>query len=200
MIDIIRNKLPKEYERVVLEEYYKFLMAMYGANGFGKNNLKFTRDKSKLSRRELSDQLFLGALGILDSVETDDNIELIVNKEDDGRISALSRLRVLDGNEIHIAEVLFLEYQTEEEQMAIMNEMFAKIEEYAQALDCSTLYYEVPKFAAFLIQFSLNKGFVPIEEPKKVTSVNRTYVFQKAIDLKRGECGGSTLSRKQSEK
>lgn len=26
MIDVVREKLPKEYERVVLEEYYKLLL------------------------------------------------------------------------------------------------------------------------------------------------------------------------------
>lgn len=200
MIDIIREKLPKEYERVVLEEYYNFLLAMYGSSHLGRSSLKFTRDKSKHSRRELSDPLFGSALGILDSLENDNDLELIVNKEDDGRISAIARIRVIEGKEIHIAEILFLEYQDEIEKMTIMNEMFAKITEYASCLNCPDVYYEIPKYADFLISFSLSEGFVPIEEPERVTSANRTYVLRKSVNLNRSGEDGCTLSRKQREK
>ena len=200
MIDIAREKLPKEYERVVLEEYYNFFSNMYGStSNLFRGRKTFSTDRDKLTQKDLGDILLTSSIGALESVYNDDDLEFVLYKEDDERISALSRVRVLEGNEIHIAEILFLEYQSDEEKEAIIVAIIKWLEEYARCLDCNDLYYEVPKFDNVGRNMAIKESFLPIDEPSKITSAHRTYVFHKSLNLVR-ETNGCTRNRQQTQR
>lgn len=198
MIDIEREKLPKEYERVVLEEYYNLFRDMYGAsNPILRGRKTFSTDRSKLTEKDLADPILTSSIGTLESVARNDNIEFVLYKEDDGRISAIARIRVNEGKEIHIAEVLFLEYQDDEEKRKIINSLVATISEYALNLDCPELYYEIPKNDSLSISTVIEDGFGRIIESEKITSVYRTFVFYKTLMPKRRKSNEWTRSRQQ---
>lgn len=200
MIDIARERLPKEYERVILEEYYNLFTDMYGAtNPIFRGRKTFSTDESKLTKKDLLDPILTASIGALESVYEDDNLEFVLNKESDGRISAVARIRVTEGSDIHIADVLFLEYQSDEEKEQIISAIIVELEEYARCLDCNDLYYEIPKFDDTGKYTAIKEGFTPINEPKKVTSAHRTYVFHKSLNLIRGVSDGCTRSRKQTQ-
>lgn len=68
MIDIERENLPKEYERVVLEEYYDFFSNLYGIpSSIFRGKPTFTTELEKLSRRDFKDQILMSAILLLDS-------------------------------------------------------------------------------------------------------------------------------------
>ena len=200
MIDIVREKLPKEYNRVVLEEYYKFFTNMYGTgHNLFRGPITYTMDESKLSKKDLTDPILTSSIGAVKSVYEDDNLEFILYRESDNRISALARVRINENSDIHIAEVLFLEYQDYEEKIRIISDIISELEEYARSLDCSTLYYEIPKYDKESLDIAFYNGFKGIEESKRVTSSQRTYLLSKPITLTRSNPDGCTLSRKQTK-
>ncbi len=200
MVDIAREKIPKEYERVVLEEYYNLFSGMYGApSAILRGRKTFSTDRSKLTKKDLADPILTSSIGALESVYDDDNLEFVLYKEEDGRISAICRIRILEGKEIHIAEFLFLEYQSDEEKEHIISSIIQELEEYARCLDCNDLYYEIPKFDDTGKYTAIKEGFTPINEPKKVTSTHRTYVFHKSLNLVKEAPDGCTRSRKQTQ-
>ena len=201
MIDIAKGKLPIEYNRVVLEEYYNFFSNMYGAkNPLFRGSITYSLDESKLSQKDLSDYILTSSIGAVKSVYENDDLEFLLNREDDGRISAIARIRITENSNIHIAEVLFLEYQTSEEKMRIITDFTKELEEYARCLDCNTLYYEIPKFDEEGINLAIFNGFKFIDEPSRVTSSQRTYVLSKPITVTRIDPDGCALSRKQTQK
>ena len=199
MIEIVRDKLPKEYERVVLEEYYDFFTNMYGnMQKFFRGKITFSTDESKLNKKDLADPILASSIGVLASVSNNKDIEFVLYKEND-RPSAIARIRVTRNSDIHIAEILFLDYQSEQEKNEIIEILLERLELYAQTLNCKTLYYEIPKFDDLGTDVALSSGFKSIEEQNRVTSQFRTYVFYKDLELKREE-NGCTFSRKQREK
>lgn len=199
MIEIVRDKLPKEYERVVLEEYYDFFTNMYGnMQKFFRGKITFSTDKSKLNQKDLADPILTSSIGALTSVTNNKDIEFVIYKENQNA-SAVARIRVTRNSNIHVAEILFLDYQSEQEKMEIIDIILKRLELYAQTLNCQTLYYEIPKFDSLGIDVALSSGFKSIEEQNRVTSQFRTYVFYKDLELKREE-NGCTFSRKQREK
>lgn len=201
MIDIAREKLPKEYERVVLEEYYNFFANMYGTrNPLFRGRITYSTDESKLTPKDLSDPILTSSIGAIKSVCNDDNLEFVLNREDDGRISAVARIRINKNSDIHIAEVLFLEYQTDEEKMQIISDFVRELEEYAKYQDCKEVYYEIPKFDEVGLDAAIFNGFYQVDEPKKITSAHRTYLFYKPISLTRIDPDGCALSRKQTSR
>ena len=197
MIDIVKEKLPKEYERVVLEEYYDFFSNLYGIpSSVLRGKPTFTTDLEKLSRRDFKDQILMSSIGALDSINSE-NIEFVTNKESDGRISAIARIRVKD-TDIHIAEILFLEYQDNDEKSRIAKDIFATLEQYGTDLNIPMLCYEVPQNDEIGIDIVLENGFSFIEEPSHETSIHRTFVFEKSLEPTRNQ-NGCTLNRKQTQ-
>ena len=197
MIDIERENLPKEYERVVLEEYYDFLSNLYGIpSSIFRGKPTFTTELEKLSRKDFKDQILLSAIGALNSITSDD-IEFVFNKELDGRISALARIRIKE-TDIHIAEILYLEYQDYDEKAHIAKEMFTTLKEYANNLNIPLLCYEVPQNDETGIDIALENGFSFIEEPSHETSISRTFVFEKKLEPIRMQ-NGCSFSRKKTQ-
>ena len=75
MIDVVREKLPKEYERVVLEEYYKLFTNMYGTGPtLFRGPITYSLDESKLTKKDLADQILTSSIGAVKSVYEDDNL------------------------------------------------------------------------------------------------------------------------------
>mgnify|MGYP001859469171 CR=1 FL=1 len=199
MIDVVREKLPKEYERVVLEEYYKLFTNMYGTGPtLFRGPITYSLDESKLTKKDLADQILTSSIGAVKSVYEDDNLEFILYRENDNRISALARIRINENSDIHIAETLFLEYQDYDEKIRIISDIISELEEYARSLDCSILYYEIPKYDTESLDIAFYNGFKGIDESQRITSSQRTYLLSKPIALTRSNPDGCTLSRKQT--
>ena len=93
-----------------------------------------------------------------------------------------------------------LEYQDYEEKMRIISDLTSELEEYARSLDCSVLYYEIPKYDKDGWNAAIFNGFKIVDEPKRVTSSQRTYLLSKPIALVRSNPDGCTLSRKQTKR
>ena len=201
MIDVVREKLPKEYERVVLEEYYKLFTNMYGTGPtLFRGPITYSMDESKLTKKDLVDQILISSIGAVKSVYEDDNLEFILYRENDNRISALARIRINENSDIHIAETLFLEYQDYDEKIRIISDITSELEEYARSLDCSILYYEIPKYDKDGWNAAIFNGFKIVDEPQRITSSQRTYLLSKPIALVRSNADGCTLSRKQAKR
>ena len=201
MIDVVREKLPKEYERVVLEEYYKLFTNMYGTGPtLFRGPITYSLDESKLTKKDLADQILTSSIGAVKSVYEDDNLEFILYRENDNRISALARIRINENSDIHIAETLFLEYQDYDEKIRIISDIISELEEYARSLDCSILYYEIPKYDTESLDIAFYNGFKIVDEPQRITSSQRTYLLSKPIALVRSNSDGCTLSRKQAKR
>lgn len=200
MIEIAREQIPKEYERVILEEYYDFFANMYGTSStLFRGKKTFTTDRNKLSKKDKSDQILAASIGALESVAKAEDLEFVLNKESDGRISALARIRVRQDSDIHIADIIFLEYQNELEKKQIVKNMINFLEDYALKLNCQEIYYEVPKSDYLGIELALENGLNYIEEPNKITSIYRTYLFFKDLNLSKENTNEWTLNRKQTK-
>lgn len=191
----IKNELPKEYERVVLEEYYNLFKNMYGItfNPF-RSERRFTTDREKLNEKDSVDPLMVSAIGALESLSIDENIKLLLYKEEDGRISSIARIRITPKSNIHIAEVIFLEYQSFAEKSNIIKEMINYLTDVASRIECLEVSIEVPDYDEDILHIILDNDLKKLEEKK--SRFYHTKIYKRDIK-KEHEC---TLSRKQGKR
>ena len=133
MVIITGKRLPKIYERVVLEEYYQFFTRMNNSGAlerFFHRPFKFTTDKNKQNVGDLKYDIFQDCLEAYESIDAS-NIEFVClcddespfesdeilfeEKTDNINIVAVARIRI-DEDNIHIPEILFLDYPDQKEK------------------------------------------------------------------------------------
>ena len=178
MIRIEKEKLPKEYERVILEEYYNFFQKLNGTNKFFPAKPNFTTDVDKQKLTSLHDEDFKSALDAYNSITCDD-IEFMLYIPRDV-VTAIARLKI-DDTSLHITEIVFLDYPKRAEVVKATIKIISECLIYGAELNLETLYFEIPKFNETSLMVALNNGFNYYDEPISVRERNQTFLLEKEI-------------------
>ena len=193
MIRIEKEKLPKEYERVILEEYYNFFQKFNGSSLFQtKPNFTTNVEKQKIS--SLHDESFQEAIEAYNSISQND-IEFMLYLPKDV-VTALARIK-LDETSLHIAEIIYLDYPGKNEIVKTTLKIIAECLEYGKQLNLEKLYFEIPKFDNIALMVALNNGFSYYEESIAARKENQTFLLEKNI-IRKYE-NEWTRSRKQGK-
>ena len=184
----LASKVPAKYERIVLEEYYKFYQFQNGERDILNKNIKFTMDESKYTDREINNK------SLMDSVKTlkndTHNILFLLSFDEEERLNAVTRL-YMDKSYIHICDVVYPSYPEISEKIMFLNEIISKVEEMASIND-QEIDFEIPTNDEVTLSFAASCGF---KELPGDTRTYRTMVLTKKAEKR--EKDEWTLSRKQ---
>lgn len=149
----ITNDIPKVYERVIMEEYYKLICNIYGYRR--KRDVTYTRDCEKWVERDFDNR----ALALcVDFLSPRDKINFAC-LYDDELLKAMARFRTI--NSTHIAEVIFTDYPDFLEKEEYVKYLVDSISNWMdkQEEDVSPLSIEVPKGDDELLNIMYGYGF-----------------------------------------
>lgn len=178
MIRIEKENLPKEYERVILEEYYNFFQKFNGSSRFFQAKPNFTTNVDKQKLSSLHDESFQETIDAYKSI-LNDNIEFMLYIPKDV-VTAIARIKI-DDTSLHIAEIIFLDYPKRDEVVKTTLKIISECLIYGAQLNLETLYFEVPKFDDVSLMIALNNGFKHHEEPISVREKEQTFLLEKEI-------------------
>lgn len=209
MITILDKRLPKIYERVVLEEYYRFFTRLECGeySRIHHRPFKFTTDSKKAGLDELRNERFRLSVETYETIDQDDIEFMCLGKERQSdeeellmvdSIDTVARIKV-DSECVHIAEIIFLDYPTNEEIAGRINEVLHGAEYYASNKQLPKVYYEVPKCDDWYLSIAYNNGYTQIEEDDRSKQLARTFLLEKELERKKDENEWSR-SRKQGKK
>lgn len=185
------SKIPPKYERIVLEEYYKFYQFINGEKDIFSKSLHFTTDKNKLTDKELKNKSFMDALKTIKN--ENNNMLFLLTFEVDGKLTSVARIK-LTKETIHICDIVYPSYSDDEEKEIILGEIIHKIEEIA-SVNNQNIDFEIPFDDDLALTFASVNGFVNLSEDKRIY---QTMILTKiGKEREKDEC---TLSRKQGKK
>lgn len=185
------SKIPPKYERIVLEEYYKFYQFINGEKDIFYKSLHFTTDKNKLTDKELKNISFMDALKTI--TNENNNMLFLLTFEVDGKLTSVARIK-LTKETIHICDIVYPSYSDDEEKEIILGEIIHKIEEIA-SVNNQNIDFEIPFDDDLALTFVSVNGFVNLSEDKRIF---QTMLLTKIVkEREKDEC---TLSRKQGKK
>ena len=194
MIEIVSYELPKCYERIILEEYYKFFGYLNGKRTLLPKKINFTLNPNKQTPSSLLEENFNDAIAALKSIEQD-NIEFVCLDDEDANIIALARIAKED-NSLHITDVIYLNYPNAVEKKQMLTELTIAIEHYAFSFNLQMVLYEIPKFDSIGLEVAKEFGYKFIDESSRETIKYNTFLLEKEIP-KLGKENEWTRSRKQ---
>ena len=181
MVRIEKNELPKEYERAIIEEYYKLYKRRYGFPlSFG-TDVRYTSDLSKLRKKDLHNNLLMQAIEAYTSVE-DDNTEFLLYGPDD-IITTCARI-LLNDRFLHVIDVLYLNYPTLSEKNSYFKNLIDIANCYGYKLGCDTISCEVDKDDGITFDLLYNMGYELSKEMEMESSKYPTYKKKKKIVTK----------------
>ena len=192
MIRIEKESLPKEYERAIIEEYYNMYKEREGFPIPITQNVRYTADITRLRKRDLNNTDLMKAIKAYSSIK-EDNIEFICYGPDD-IITAIARIMLSEDN-IHIIDILFLDYPYLQEKMSYIKNIIDVASNYGYQNGCKTISCEVGKTDKDSLLYTMlnNMGFVLSKDAEKEASNYPTYILEKEIIRKHEQ----TRSRKQ---
>ena len=190
MINLVK-KIPVNYERTVLEEYYKFYLFQNGKKDLINKNVKFTMDDEKLSIKEKENKSLMDSINTLKN--ENDKFTFMLSFNDEERLIAVARIGI-NRNYVHICDIVYTNYPNPSEQVEILNELIPKIEEIA-SLNGQEVDFEIPINDKAAIYFAKMFDYEQMADEKDVF---RTYMFTKKIEKRNNY--EQTLSRKQGNK
>lgn len=178
MIDVSVH-IPKELQRPALEEYHKFLKGIHGVYSF-RSNVRYTMDETKLTKKELKDDLHKEARSIVANEDFETFFLLVKNENED--VNAIGRATILlNSLSMHLCEIIYLNYPTEEEKESIIKEILEYLEYYTKKGVREYVSLEVPRNDSLLLYTALDSGYNYIDEDKSITNMNQTIVLEKEI-------------------
>lgn len=195
---ITDEKLPKVYERPILEEYYCFFKKLGWSTGsIFPRKVRFTTLTDRLTKMDEMDECLMASINTYKSIENSDiRFVLFIDEYNEhDNILALARIKEKE-NDIHVAEILFLDYPNKEEKQNIIDKILIFIEEYARYYDISKVTCEIPKYDNLYLNVVNNKGYSSVEENERVKALSQTFLLEKKIKLTRDE-NEWTRNRKQ---
>lgn len=175
------DRIPKEYERAAIEEYFKFFNWLYGKNHniFSRsNNFKYTSDTNKLRSRELGNVSFRKALEVIEN--KDENIQFALCSVDNSHFVASARVVKRD-DMLHVSDIIYFEYPNLEEQIIIVDNIMRGLSDAAFELNLPIISYEIPKYDIIALRFLLQNGWHLLDEPSSETSKHPTFVIEKNV-------------------
>ena len=180
MIRIEKESLPKEYERAIIEEYYRMYNEREGFPRPFNQNVRYTADESRLRKRDLNNSDLMKAIKAYSSI-SEDNIEFICYGPDDV-ITTIARIMISENN-IHIIDILFLNYPYLQEKMSYIKNIIDIASNYGYQNGCKTISCEVGKTDKDSLLFTMlkNMGFVLPKDALKEASQYPTYIMEKGI-------------------
>lgn len=198
MVVEVVKEIPKDIERVVLEEYYKFYCRLWDTKRIFARNIHFTRDKEKQRVKDLDIPEFLEAIKTITPKNSDINF-MLLKQEGEGVIAVA---RFLKGKILHICDIVYLNYPTIAERKENFKNILDNLEEYATSLklgdnfDVDSILCELPKYDELSLEAAKESNYTLLEEPIDSKRTYRTYLLTK--DLRKREIDGQTLSRKKA--
>ena len=190
MVRIEKKSLPKEYERVIIEEYYNMYNKREGFPRPFAQSIRFTADKSRLRKKDLANADLMKAIKAYSSI-SEDNIEFICYGPEDV-ITAIARIMLSEDN-IHIIDILFLDYPYLQEKISYIKNIIDIAYNYGYLNGCKTISCEVEKLDSTNYNVLSNYDFDLIPDAEKEASQYSTYIMEKGIVRKDEQ----TRSRKQ---
>ncbi len=184
----ITKEIPKAYERIIVEEYYKFLGNLYGLNKFfPRSDVTYTLDQGKWNYGDIQDMSLRETAKVL---RPEEGNYFACVYSDEEVLKAIARLRLEEY--AHIAEIVFTDYPDDLEKKMLLEEVINSI--LKQTLDDQifSISMEVPKTDASMLDIIQDCGFVECQESQN--SKYATCMFEKEIVRKKDE---STLSRQK---
>lgn len=177
--------ITKEERDFLVEAYRKLFMKIYGCDMLEILS-SFTRTSyTKLFKNKKSLQRYaenqIMALNVIESVENDENLDLLVIRDDEGKLIGGGRLRRISDTEASIPDIA-IDGVVSKEQREIWRQAVIFAEEYFRSLGYEKMYVEIPLQDGPLLGRAGQLGFV--EDPKDIptTDATRTYLLNKTLE------------------
>ena len=189
MIKIEKEFLPKEYERAIIEEYYKMYRDRDGFPQQIRGDVRYTADFSHLRKKDLRNQELMKAINAYTSIENSD-IEFICYGEDEV-ITAVARIMKHCKN-LHIIDMIFLYYPTLAEKCSYIKNLLDAANCYAYQSGCETISCEVAKNDGIAFDILSDLGYSLTPDLEKESRNYPTYILERQVFRRDGQ----TRSRK----
>ena len=176
MVRIEKEYLPKEYERAIIEEYYKLYKNRDGFPIPIRNDVRFTSDLSRLRKKDLNNPELMKAIDAYTSIEND-NIEFICYGPDDV-ITVIARI-MLSKNYLHIIDILYLYYPSLAEKYSYIKNILDIANCYGYKNHCETISCEVSKDDGITFDILTNLGYALTPEMEKESRNYPTYILER---------------------
>lgn len=120
--------MPKIYERIALEEYYKYYQQINRDKPIFYRDVHFATQQSKLSDKDMADQSLFHAINTVGKQDKEYAFALALGEEDD--LQGIMRYRLIHDEEIfYIYDIIFTNYPNGLEKLEILNDFLAKCNE-----------------------------------------------------------------------
>ena len=177
--------ITKEERDFLVEAYRKLFMKIYGCDMLEILSRFIRTSYTKLFKNKKSLQRYadnqIMALNVIESVENDENIDLLVIRDDEGKLIGGGRLRRISDTEASIPDIA-IDGVVPKEQREIWRQAVIFAEEYFRSLGYEKMYVEIPLQDGPLLGRAGQLGF--IEDPKDIptTDATRTYLLNKTLE------------------
>ncbi len=182
---ILAKKIPAKYERIALEEYYKFYQKQNNKKDVINRNIKFTMDSSKLSDKDLSNKSLMDATRTLKN--DTDKYFFIVSFDIEERMTSIFKI-LITREEVEVCDIIYTDYPTDLEKALVLNEIVPKLEEIA-SLNGQKIKISTDDVITY--------QFLRLSDFEKSSTGDKTVLLTKEVE-KRG-MHEHTLSRKQGK-
>lgn len=178
MIEITRD-IPKIYERVAVEEFYKHCQNVTKDKRLFNYDIHFTTDESKLSNKDLNNSSLMQAIKLVKNDER--NVLFLMCLNEQNVLVGIARV-VLRKESLDVSHILLTNYPDVLEKMEILNEIINRLEELTD------------NFKQKIINIAVVDDGVTVKFVKALGYEELDGLFTK--NLGKREIDGPTLSRK----
>lgn len=176
--------ITKEERDFLVEAYRKLFMKIYGCDMLEVlANLTKTSSNKWLKRRKGLQKYAenqIRALDVMDSVENDENFDLLVIRDEESKLIGGGRLRRISDTEASIPDIA-IEGVSLKEEREIWRQAVMFAEEYFTSLGYEKMYVEIPIQDGPLLGRAGKLGFVEDPKDMRVTDATRTYLVNKTL-------------------
>lgn len=150
------QNMPKIYERIALEEYYKYYQKQMHEKPIFYKDVHYSMNQSKLSTRDLLDQILFSAIITIGNHDKNYSFALALGDADE--LQGIMRFtKDLNSNQIIIYDIIFTNYPNALEKLEILNSFVAHINEHNISFDGFIQDDVIARYFSSL-GFSLNNG------------------------------------------
>ena len=176
--------ITKEEREFLIEAYRKLFIKIYGCDMLeALANLTQTSSNKWLRRKGLQKyaENQIRALDVMNSVENDENFDLLVIRDEESKIIGGGRLRKISDTEASVPDIT-IEGSSVKDEREIWRQAIIFAEEYFTNLGYEKMYVEIPLQDGPLLGRASQMGF--FEDPKdmRVTDATRTYLVNKTLE------------------
>lgn len=190
----IEEKIPEEYLRVVLEEFYNHYTNMFRLIKPIIGKPKFTLDAQKYNHYNKSNCYDL-VMETVNDIRTKTTNKVVCLYDNNNILKSIAVI-IINEDEIELKNLVYLDYPNKLEEFIYANEMIHFVE---TKFDGYRITWEVSKKPNTLFEILVNTGYdYKIEDDSLRVAKHVTLLLQKDLRIKEKE-DEWTLSRKQTQ-